>query len=115
MKLLEEIGDAYLHEDLMPCQDRFYVNGPDGACACPLTALALHRGIFKNNDPRLLLKQDDGNPVFDWSRQEFGESWTLGFLDGYDYCQRNIFLTKNMDYAVGYMLGAYLCKIYRSN
>jgi hypothetical protein len=81
--LLEEIKAAYQAHHLVPVRKRFFFEAGGVAYACPLVALAVHRGAVGRSDPDLAL---DGaaNPVLGWAAGEFGEPWAWGFLDGFD-------------------------------
>jgi hypothetical protein len=82
-KLLPEIRDAYEALGLRPIRRHFYIHDQGGDFACPLVALALHRGVTDRDDPDLA--RDDGfNLAVEWAAQQFGESWVIGFLDGFD-------------------------------
>jgi hypothetical protein len=81
--LLDEIWAAYQAHRLTPARKRFFFQAGGLAHACPLVALALHRGAVGRSDPDLAL---DGaaNPALDWEAGEFGDGWAWGFLDGFD-------------------------------
>jgi hypothetical protein len=81
--LLDEIRLAYQAHNLRPFRDSFFHHGKRLDYACPLTALALHRGAVDRADPALELDQTT-NPVFDWACREFSLGWVWGFLDGFD-------------------------------
>ena len=81
--LLDEIRAAYRTHRLVPARKTFFFEAGGVAYACPLVALAIHRGAVGRSDPGLAL---DGaaNPVLGWAAGEFGEPWAWGFLDGFD-------------------------------
>jgi hypothetical protein len=81
--LLDEIRLAYQAHNLRPFRDSFFHHGTRCDYACPLTALAIHRGAVDRADPGLELDGAD-NPAFDWACREFGLGWAGGFLDGFD-------------------------------
>ena len=81
--LLREIHAAYERE-FWPMRGTFLL----GLLACPLTALAIHRGVVDKSDPRLEL-DDTSNPAFIWACGEFGEDWVMGFMDGFDEHGKN--------------------------
>jgi hypothetical protein len=81
--LLDEIRLAYQAHNLRPLRETFFYHGKRLDYACPLTALAIHRGAVDRADPGLELDQAT-NPVFDWACKEFGLGWVWGFLDGFD-------------------------------
>lgn len=78
-KLLEETLLAYDAKQLRPMRGTFFKDG----FACPIVALALHRGVVSRDDPDLSLERA-ANPAFDWACEEFGEDFTFGLLDGFD-------------------------------
>jgi hypothetical protein len=81
--LPDEIRAAYQAHRLVPARKRFFFEAGGVAYACPLVALAIHRGAVGRSDPDLAL---DGaaNPALDWASGEFGAAWAWGFLDGFD-------------------------------
>jgi hypothetical protein len=81
--LLDQIKAAYQSQKLRPIRGQFFIPDRGGDCACPLAALALHWGIVDKNDPDLALDQA-AHPAFDWACDQFGEDWSIGFLDGFD-------------------------------
>jgi hypothetical protein len=95
--LLQEILAAY-DGDLWPVRGTFLV----GCFACPLAALAIHRGVVSKNDPRLEL-DEDGNPAFAWACDEFGEDWVEGFVTGFDGEERSV---DEPAYVAGHECGA---------
>ena len=82
--LLEEIKLAYLKQKLQPIRRCFFLHDDDQAdFACPLVALALHRGQVDRSDPDIAI--DGGaNAGLEAAAKAFGEDWTIGFLDGFD-------------------------------
>ena len=97
LPLLEEFHAAY-ESDLWPMRGAFLV----GCFACPLTALAIRRGVVDRNDSRLELN-DEENPVFLWACDEFGAVWVHGFMNGFDDEDR---AESDSDYSAGYELGS---------
>jgi hypothetical protein len=81
--LLDEIRVAYQAHRLTPVRKTFFFESGRVAYACPLVALAVHRGAVGRADPALAL---DGaaNPALDWAAGEFGDGWAWGFPDGFD-------------------------------
>jgi hypothetical protein len=79
-KLLREILVAYDAQQLRPTRGTFFT--PEGY-ACPIVALALHRGVVSRDNPDLSLERAT-NPAFDWGCTVFGEDFTFGLLDGFD-------------------------------
>jgi hypothetical protein len=81
--LLDEIRAACQAHRLTPARKRFFFQAGGVAYACPLVALAIHRGAVGRSDPDLAL---DGaaNPALDWAAETFGDGWAWGFLDGFD-------------------------------
>ncbi len=77
--LLDEIRAAYKANNLSPIRCTYFLPGS----ACPLTVLAISRGIVEKNDPKLELNEEN-NPVFAWACEEFGEMWVYGFVNGFD-------------------------------
>jgi hypothetical protein len=68
---------------------------------CPLTAIAISRGVVDKNDPRLELQEND-NPVPAWACDEFGEIWFFGFVNGFDETEKT---NDESEYLAGYELG----------
>jgi hypothetical protein len=81
--LLDEIKAAYQSQNLRPIRGQFFISDQSGDLACPLVAAAMQLGIVDKNDPDLTLDQA-ANPAFDWACEQFGEDWSIGFLDGFD-------------------------------
>jgi hypothetical protein len=81
--LRDEIRAAYQAHRLTPVRKSFFVRAGGCSFACPLVALAIHRGAVGGADPDLSL---DGaaNPVLGWAAGEFGDPWAWGSLDGFD-------------------------------
>jgi hypothetical protein len=81
--LVDEIKAAYQAHRLVPARKTFFFQAGGVAYACPLVALAIHRGAVDRADLDLAL---DGaaNPALDWAAGEFGEHWMWGFLEGFD-------------------------------
>ncbi len=78
--LLQEIKAAYQAQQLRAIRGTFFTPKD---FACPIVALALHRGVVKRDDPDLSLDRA-ANPAFDWACEEFGEDFVFGLLDGAD-------------------------------
>ena len=97
--LLEEIQAAYDAHNIEPIRCIYFHAGL--AYACPLTALAIGRGVVVKNDPRLGLDDDD-NPTLAWAVDEFGADWVEGFVSGYDGDERS---RKDTAYLAGYEFG----------
>jgi hypothetical protein len=99
--LLEEIKLAYETQKLQPIRHFFLLHDDQGDFACPLVALALHRGQVDRSDPGVAL--DGGaNAALEAAAKAFGEDWTMGFLDGFDAQEQ----AKNgPDYIDGFALG----------
>ena len=95
--LLEEIQAAYRSHKLRPIPGTFHLD----AFACPLTALAISRGIVDKNDPDLGLDQEK-NPVFAWACDEFGAAWVRGFLNSFDEEEK---ASNHTTYLAGYECG----------
>lgn len=77
--LIHEMQEAYRSHKLRPIPGTFLLDD----FACPLTALAISRGVVDKYDPRLALDEDE-NPVFVWACDTFGTVWVQGFLNGFD-------------------------------
>lgn len=81
--MIDEIKAAYLTHGLRPIKEHFFVADQGGDLACPLVALAIHRGVADRSDPELA--RDDGfNLALEWAAEQFGEAFALGFMDGFD-------------------------------
>jgi hypothetical protein len=73
--LLDEIRAAYRTHRPVPVRKTFLFESDGVAHACPLVALAVHRGGVGRSDPDLAL---------DGAAETFGGGWSRGFLDGFD-------------------------------
>ena len=81
--LLEEIKAAFRSRKLQPIRRLFFLNDESGDFACPLVALAIHRGQVDRSDPGIEI--DGGaNTALEWAAQTFGEDFAIGLLDGFD-------------------------------
>ena len=97
--LLEEIQAAYDAHNIEPIRCIYFHVGL--GYACPLAALAIHRGIVNKSDPNLELDGDD-NPALAWACDEFGDDWAEGFLNGFDGDERS---RSEPSYLAGYDFG----------
>lgn len=100
-ELLEEIKLAYQAQKLQPIRRFFFLHDEEGDFACPLVALAIHRGQVDKADPDVAI--DGGaNVALEAAAKVFGEDWTMGFLDGFDGQEpaRSV-----PDYIAGHALG----------
>src|SRR5207248_3947039 len=104
--LLDEIRAAYKAHRLRPVRRVFYLPGKRYASACPLVALALHRGVVDPDDPAVTRDAAD-NPAVEWAAETFGEEWSWGLVDGFDRQSQRI---DDPDYRDGYELGAALAR-----
>ena len=104
--LLEDIKTAYKAHRLRPVRRVFYLPGKRYAWACPLVALALHRGVVGRDDPAIARDAAD-NPAVEWAAQTFGEEWSWGLVDGFDRQGQRI---HDPDYRKGYDLGVALAR-----
>jgi hypothetical protein len=99
--LLEEIKLAYEAQNLKPIRRFFLLHDEQGDFACPFVALALHRGQVDRSDPDVAI--DGGaNAALEAAAKEFGEAWTLGFLDGFDGQEPR---KNDPDFLAGHALG----------
>jgi len=99
--LLEEIKLAYQTQNLKPIRRFFFLHDPEGDFACPLVALAIHRGQVDKSDPDVAI--DGGaNAGLEAAAKTFGEDWAIGFLDGFDGQGQP---RNSLDYAEGHALG----------
>lgn len=99
--LLEEIKLAYLAQKLQPVRLLFFLHDGSGDLACPLVALAIHRGLVDRADPGVAI--DGGaNVALEAAAKAFGEDWTIGFLDGFDGQEQ---AKNDPDYVAGHALG----------
>ena len=99
--LLNEFKAAYRSQKLRPVRGFFFARGKRVDMACPLVALALHRGAVDQTE-------DDGsNTALEWAVQTFGEHWTIGLLDGFDRQEK---ARNEPDYMEGYELGTVLAQ-----
>jgi hypothetical protein len=99
--LLEEIKLAYQAQNLKPIRRLFFLHDEGGDFACPLVAIALHRGLVDRTDPDIAI--DGGaNAALEAAARLFGEAWTIGFLDGFDGQTQ---AKTDTDYLRGHALG----------
>jgi hypothetical protein len=99
--LLDEIRLAYMTQNLRPIRRFFCLHDENGDFACPLVALAIHRGVVDRSDPGIEI--DGGaNLALDWAASQWGEAWTIGFLDGFDGLTKS---KADQEYLSGYELG----------
>jgi hypothetical protein len=99
--LLEEIKTAFRSRKLQPIRRLFFLNDESGDFACPLVAIALHRGLVDRTDPDIAI--DGGaNAALEAAARIFGEAWTIGFLDGFD---GQVQAKTDNDYLRGHALG----------
>lgn len=100
-ELLEEIKLAYQAHKLQPIRRFFFLKDDSGDFACPLVALAVHRGQVDRADPGVAI--DGGaNAALEAAAKAFGEDWTLGFLDGFDGQEQR---KNGSDYLDGFTVG----------
>jgi hypothetical protein len=104
--LLEEIKAAYKAHRLRPIRRCFFLRGKRYDSACPVVALAIHRGVVDRHDPAIAKDAAD-NPAVEWAAQTFGEEWSWGFVDGFDRQTERI---DDPAYREGYDLGAALAQ-----
>jgi hypothetical protein len=104
--ILDEIKTAYKALRLRPICRRFFVHGKRYDSACPMVALAIHRGAVDRNDPAIAKDAAD-NPAVEWAAQTFGEEWSWGFVDGFDWQTER---TADPAYLEGHRLGALLAQ-----
>jgi len=106
MSLLDEIRAAYRVHHLRPIQGLFYIRRNSDDYACPLTALAIDRGILNGVKPGFEFiggAIDAGSIiVVDWAMNTFGQMWVTGFFDGFD---GQIGQETNPEYLQGFDLG----------
>jgi hypothetical protein len=95
--LIHEMQEAYRSHKLRPIPGTFLLDD----FACPLTALAISRGVVDKNDPDLGLDQEK-NPVFAWASDEFGAAWVHGFVNAFDDEDKT---SDDPEYVAGYTLG----------
>lgn len=99
--LLEEIITAFRRRKLQPIRRRFLVREGGVEFACPLVALAIHRGQVNRADPGIEL--DGGaNAALEWAARTFGEGFAIGLLDGFDGQHQ---AKDDANYLRGYALG----------
>jgi hypothetical protein len=103
-ELIDEIKTAYKLHGLRPMRGLFFWPGKRYDFACPLVALAIHRGVVKRDDPDLA-RDDAANAAVEWAAQTLGEEWTLGFLDGFDRQSKRL---DNREYDDGFDIGVAL-------
>jgi hypothetical protein len=100
--LLEEIILAFQAQKLQPIRRFFFLHDDSGDFACPLVALAAHRGLVSTSDPGI--EHDGGtNSALEAAAKAFGEDWTVGFLDGFD--GQEPAKQDHPDYVAGHALG----------
>jgi hypothetical protein len=80
--LLAEIKVAYKAQRLRPLRGFWFIHRKRYDLACPVVALALHRGVVNRDDPDRLEK--DCAAVGEWASAVFGRKWAQGFMDGFD-------------------------------
>lgn len=99
--LLDEFKAAFQSQNLKPIRRAFCLHEEGVDFACPLVALALHRGQVDRADPGIEI--DGGaNTALEWAAQTFGEDFTIGFLDGFDGQKQ---AKPDHDYVEGHDLG----------
>lgn len=99
--LLQEIVLAFQTQKLQPIRRRFCLHEGGVTFACPLVALAIHRGMVGRTDPGIEI--DGGaNLALDWAAGTFGEDFTVGVLDGFDGRRK---AKADLDYVEGHDLG----------
>jgi len=103
---LQEIVAAYRTLGLRPTRRSFYFKRKRRAWACPLTALALYRGVIKRNEPYLGL-DTAFNPAFLWACNEFGGDYATGLLDAWDGHGKQ---GDDPDYLEGFAVGRLLSR-----
>jgi hypothetical protein len=103
---LDEITLAYKVHHLRPIRGFFFIRRGLQTHACPLTALAIHRGIMDGVCPGLELRGGgiDAGAIetTGWAVETFGHEWVTGFLDGFD-CKKQA--KDDPDYRAGHDLG----------
>jgi hypothetical protein len=104
--LLGEIKTAYKVHRLRPIRRCFFLRGKRYDSACPMTALAIQRGVVDRDDPAIARDAAD-NPAVEWGAQTFGEEWSWGFVDGFDRQTERI---DDPAYLHGYTLGIALAQ-----
>lgn len=80
--LMAEIKTAYASLAMRPIRDNYYVHDDEGDYGCPMTVLALSRGVVDRSNPEYLEKS--GASISEWACKEFSNLWVQGFLSGYD-------------------------------
>ena len=84
-ELLAEIKLAYKTHGLRPIRGFFFIRRGNNNFACPLVALAIHRGIMNGVEPGF---EFEGGAVDAGSieaiAKQFGDQWVKGFLAGFD-------------------------------
>jgi hypothetical protein len=110
-ELLDEIKLAYEVHHLHPIRGFFFITRDYCDCACPLAALAIHRGILEGVKPGFEFDRgaiDAGAiTVVDWSMNTFGQTWVVGFLDGFE---GHAVQESDSKYLQGYDLGVEAAK-----
>jgi hypothetical protein len=103
-QLLEEIKTAYKVHHLRPVRRCFFIHCKRYDSACPLLALAIHRGAVDRADPSIAWEGAD-NPAFKWATRAFGKEWAWGFIDGFDWITKK---TRDPEYQKGHRFGVLL-------
>jgi hypothetical protein len=108
-ELLDEIKLAYKVHRLRPIRGFFFITRENSEFACPLAALAIHRGIMDGVRPGFEFAGgavDAGAIVtVEWAVKTFGNEWVMGFLDGFEGQTLADGPVKTTDYLQGYNLG----------
>jgi hypothetical protein len=104
-ELLAEIKAAYKAQRLRPLRGFWFIHRRRYDLACPMVALALHRGVVTRDDPDRLEK--DCAAVGEWASAVFGTRWVQGFMDGFD---RQTEGDDSPEYLGAYGLGAALAE-----
>ncbi len=99
--LLDEIKVAYQAQNLVPIRRCFFrqENGVD--YACPITCLAIHRGVATKDDSDLAKDKAD-NLALEWASQTFGEDFIWGVISAWDGQEM---VKDDPEYLDGYALG----------
>jgi hypothetical protein len=110
-ELLAEIKLAYKTHRLRPIHGFFYIRRGDCTFACPLVALAIHRGIMDGVEPGFEFHGgalDAGSiEAIEWAAAHFGEKWVTGFLAGFDRQDES---SNDEKYLEGYGFGEVLAQ-----
>jgi hypothetical protein len=80
-ELLAEIKAAYASLGMRPIRDHYYVHDAEADYGCPMTVLAIHRGVVDRSNPKYLEK--NAASIHEWACKEFSDFWVQGFLSGY--------------------------------